>query len=332
MKKVSYNLFMILKPLKIGSLSFDSPIIQSPLAGISCSAMRRLAWRFGGLAYACTEMLSAHQLAKKIDRSPRYYHIADDEGPVAFQLSGTNPDYLAQATVQAQNYGADIIDLNVGCPMPKIRGKGCGSALLATPDLLRKLILAIKREASCPVTVKIRTDGDSGDNLNAGVLDALLAAQPDAVIVHGRHWTTDYDSTLFYDDIRFFTEHCDFPVIANGNVRCGESAKLLLDKTGAAGVMIARAAIGRPWICKKVERELHGELFTKPTLQKQLDLFLDHLNGLIALENNEYLACIQARRLIRHYLADYGISSEKMASLMQAQKKVDYLSSLCQLL
>jgi tRNA-dihydrouridine synthase B len=319
---------MIPTPLTIGSLTFDSPVVQSPLAGISCSAMRRIAWRFGGLAYACTEMLSAHQLAKKLDRSPRYHHIADDEGPVCFQLSGTKPDLMAQATVEAQNYGASLIDLNVGCPMPKIRGKGSGSALLSTPDLLEELILAIKREASCPVTVKIRTDGDSADDYNAGVLDAVLAAQPDALIVHGRHWTTEYESTLFYDDIRFFVEHCNFPVIANGNVRCGKTAKLLFDKTGAAGVMIARGAIGRPWVCQKVHDELRGIEFTKPTLEQQLDLFIDHLDGLIKLENNEYLACIQARRLIKHYLADYDISGDQLAPFMQATKKSDYLSAM----
>ena len=316
---------MIPTTLSIGPLNFDSPLIQSPLAGISCSPMRRLAWRFGGLAYACTEMLSAHQLAKKLDRSPRYHHISPDEGPVCFQLSGTHPDWMAQATVEAQNYGASLIDLNVGCPMPKIRNKGSGSALLANPALLKQLILAIKKESSCPVTVKIRTDGDSGDNHNLPILDALLEAQPDALIVHGRHWTTEYESPVFYDDIRFFAENTPFPVIANGNVFCGESAKILLERTGAQGVMIARGAIGRPWIFKKVNAELHGNTFTKPTLEEQLLLFMEHLYKLIELENNEPLACIQGRRLIKHYLADYPISDEKIALFMQAEKKEDYL-------
>jgi tRNA-dihydrouridine synthase B len=323
---------MIPTTLSIGSRHFDSAIIQSPLAGISCSAMRRLAWSFGGLAYACTEMLSAHQLAKKTDRSQRYHHISPDEGPVCFQLSGTNPDLMSQATVEAQNYGASIIDLNVGCPMPKIRSKGSGSALLSNPELLKQLIFAIKKEASCPVTVKIRTDGDSGDHYNPRVLDALLEAEPDALIVHGRHWTTEYESPLFYDDIRFFVDNIPFPVIANGNVFCGESAKILLEKTGADGVMIARAAIGRPWICKKVNDELHGKIFTKPTLEKQLDLFIAHLDKLIDLENKESLACIQARRLITHYLADYDIPLEKITPFMEAEKKQDYFLGIQQLL
>lgn len=323
---------MNVKKLTIGSLSFDSNVIQSPLAGISCSAMRRLSWRFGGLAYACTEMLSSHQLAKRIDRSPRYHHIAVDEGPVCFQLAGTCPNLMAKATVEAQRYGASLIDLNVGCPMPKIRCKGSGSTLLANPKLLHDLILAIKKEASCPVTVKIRTDGDSGDNYNPLVLDALLNAKPDALIVHGRHWTTDYDSTLFYNDIRFFAENCTFPVIANGNVRCGKTAKLLLDTTGANGLMIARAAIGRPWVCRQVHNELQGIAFTRPNLEEQLNLFIDHLDGLIQLERDEYLACIQARRLIKHYLADYGICDNQLSPFMQATEKKHYMSGFSALL
>lgn len=316
---------MIPTTLTIGSKQFDSPVIQSPLAGISCSAMRRLAWPFGGLAYACTEMLSSHQLAKRLDKSPRYYHISPDEGPVCFQLSGTKPDLMAQATVEAQNYGASLIDFNVGCPKPKMRSKGSGSSLLGSPKLLLELILAIKKEASCPVTVKIRTDGDSGDNFNAGVLDAVMQAQPDALIVHGRHWTTAYESTLFYDDIKYFVDNCNFPVIANGNVRDGETAKTLFEKTGAAGVMVARAAIGRPWVCKKIKDELEGKLFIKPTLEKQLQIFVEHLNKLAELEDNEFLACIQSRRLIKHYLTDYDVDPEIIAQLMQAKKKDDYL-------
>lgn len=320
----TYNSSMQSNLLTIDPIRFDSPVIQAPLAGISCSAMRRLAWKFGGLAYTCSEMLSSHQLANKLDRSPRYHHIAADEGPVCFQLSGTKPDLLARATVEAQNYGANIIDLNVGCPKPKVRCKGNGSALLGNATLLKELILAIKKEASCPVTVKIRTDGDSGDNFNPDVLEALQETQPDALIVHGRHWTTDYEFALFYDDIRFFAENCDFPVIANGDVRCGKTAKTLLEKTGTDGVMIARAAIGRPWICRKVFNELNDLPFTKPTLEEQLQLFLAHLEALIALENNEYLACIQSRRLIKHYLVDYNIPTEKITPLMQAEKLDDY--------
>lgn len=328
---LTYKDYMIPQTLAIGSIDFDSAIIQGPLAGISCSAMRRLAWPFGGLAYTCTEMLSAHQLAKHLDRSPRYYHIAADEGPVCFQLSGTKPELLEQATVAAQEYGARLVDLNVGCPKPKIRSKGGGSALLQEANQLKQLILAMKRAASCPVTVKIRTDGDSGDGFNPYVLEALQEARPDALIVHGRHWTTEYSTPLFFDDIRYFVDQCDFPVIANGDVIDGASAKNLINKTGAAGVMIARAAIGRPWICQKVARELAGQTFEIPTLQQQCDLFLTHLKRLIELENNEYLACIQARRLIKHYLKDYGISSEQLEPFMQSSSLNDYRSLIDQI-
>ena len=303
------------KNITIGSLPFASPLIQAPLAGISCSAMRRLAWRFGGLAYACTEMLSAHQLAHELDKSPRYHHISSDEGPVCFQLGGNNPDWLAGAACKAQAYGAQLIDLNVGCPKPKIRNKGSGSALLGDPEHLKALILAIKKEASCPVTVKIRVDGDSGDKYNDSVLEVIHQTMPDAVIIHGRNWRDDYSCAVHTEQIASFVRHCPCPVIANGDVSDGKSALHLLQSTGAAGLMVGRAAIGKPWIFQKIQTEMQGDIYKRPALELQTALFIEHLQHLIALEDNEYLGCIQARRLAKHYFADYGLPEDAQQAL-----------------
>ena len=120
----------MLSSLNIGRKTFTSNLIQAPLAGVSCAPFRELVWQFGGVGYCCSEMLSAQHIAKNIDRSPRYQYVSNREGPLCWQLSGNDPEYLARASDQAIAAGADLLDLNCGCPQPKIRKKSCGSRLL----------------------------------------------------------------------------------------------------------------------------------------------------------------------------------------------------------
>ena len=316
----------ISQAFKLGELEFASNLIQAPLAGISCWAMRRLAWQFGGLAYTCTEMLSSHQLAKELDRSPRYYQLAVDEGPVCFQLSGDKPDLLAQATVKAQEYGAAIIDFNVGCPKHKIRKKGYGSKLLAESKKLQSLLLAMRRETSCPLTVKIRVDNQHDDN-NHMVLDAIAGSGVAGVIIHGRNWRDDYEVAIAYEEIKFFKDNLDITVIANGDVRDADSARELLSKTNADAVMIGRAAIGRPWIFKKISDGLFNNREFTISLQQQRELFLRHLQDLIQIEG-EHLACLQARRLAKHYFIDFGFSTDEISLLQNFSTYIEFASFL----
>ena len=311
---------------KLGNIEFNSNLIQAPLAGISCSAMRRLPWKFGGIAYTCTEMLSAHQLAKELDRSPRYFHVDVDEGPVCFQLSGNKPDLLTAACEKAQEYGAAIIDFNVGCPKQKIRKKRQGSGLLAHSKDLQDILVAMRRASSCPVTVKIRVDNQQ-DNYNSAVLDAIVAADVDGLIVHGRNWRDDYETKVNHTEIKFFKDNCNIPVIANGDISSTADVKKALDITGADALMIARSAIGRPWIFHKIYSELVTAcIVEKPTIQEQSKLFLEHLEKLINIEG-EYLACLQARRLAKHYFKNYGgLNSSQIERCYQATCFSDYLN------
>lgn len=309
--------------LRLGNLTFDSRLIQAPLAGISCSAMRCLPWQFGGLAYTCSEMLSAHQLAYKLDRSPRYHHISPDEGAVCFQLSGNNPDIMAKATELAQNYGAQLIDLNAGCPMHKIRKKGCGSGLLAHARNMEAMLKAMRSAASCPLTVKIRVDLEI-DNYNEAVLEAALNANVDGIIVHGRNWRSDYNTSVSYNEIKYFKDNCDIPVIANGDIEDLASAKRMLEFTSADGLMIARAAIGNPWLFREIDAGLKGVVIpARPSKEEKLNVFFTHLRKLIALEN-EYMACLQARRLVKHYFAAYEIAPQQLKDCYSAESLDDF--------
>ena len=290
-----------------------SQLIQAPLAGISCSAMRDLSWQFGGLAYACSEMLSSHQLAYDLDRSPRYHHISCNEGPVCFQLAGQSDELLAKAAIKAQQYGAQLIDYNVGCPKPKIRKKGFGSILLSESKKLQRCLQALRSTTECPLTVKIRVDGQHDTDYNSSVLEACLAAEVDAIIVHGRNWQDDYTIAVSYQDIAFFKQNANVPIIANGDLFDGASIKSMLAQTKADYFMLGRSIIGKPWLFKKIELELLDEKPLIITADTQIKLFLQHVEGLAKLDG-EHSACLQSRRLAKHYFTNH-LSRKTIQSL-----------------
>jgi tRNA-dihydrouridine synthase B len=287
--------------LKIGQLVFDSPLIQAPLAGYSCAPMRKLAHQYGGLAYSCTEMLSAQHIFSGGRQKRRFSYKDPDEGLVCFQLAGNNPTILAEACRKSLSWGADLIDLNCGCPQPKIRKKNIGSRLLDNPDKLYQLIVAMKKSVDIPVTVKIRVDGHSNDNYNTAVCDAIEKAGADAIIIHGRHWTERYDSPIHTDQIKKIVNTTSIPIIANGDVCNAETAKKLLKATNAAGVMIARASLGQPWIFKKITAALDNDEFQPPRMAENGKNLLQHVRELITLDG-ERTAILQSRKLIQYYL------------------------------
>lgn len=191
----------MLQPLIIGKKRFESNLIQAPLAGVSCAPFRELVWKFGGVAYCCTEMLSALHIANGTDRSPRYQARSPLEENLCWQLSGNNPEILARASEHAIASGADILDLNGGCPQPKIRKKGCGSKLLTDEKNLSALVKAMRCDDKIPVTVKMRIDAGRGEYCDVSIAKILEEAGADAIIVHGRNWTHDYDTACQLDAI-----------------------------------------------------------------------------------------------------------------------------------
>lgn len=291
----------LIKPLTLGSLSFPVNIIQGPLAGVSCAPFRRLIWRYSQPAFACTEMISCKTLLHKpIVAQRRFIEKDKDEGPVCFQLSSSDPAELAQAVERVTGFGADLIDLNCGCPVKKIRKRGAGSRLLAEPEKLYQLICAMKVSTHVPVSVKIRVDGGSGDQFNGDMVNMLRSAAPDFVVVHGRHHTEHYETACQYEQIQYFVENLDMPVIGNGDIACVDSLRAML-QTGCAGVMIARAGVGQPWLIAQLISELSGKSYALPSRHEIGQLFLEHIYSLVDLLANERFAVYQARTLIKYY-------------------------------
>jgi tRNA-dihydrouridine synthase B len=291
----------LIKPLQLGNKLFPINIIQGPLAGISCAPFRLLTWRYSQPAFSCTEMISGKTLMSKPTFLQQRFIIKDPaEGPVCFQLASSNPQELAETTKRVTAYGADIIDLNCGCPVKKIRSKGAGSRLLTDASKLYQLICAMKQNTHVPVSIKIRVEGRSNEKFHQEIVKAVQDAGADFLVVHGRHWTEHYETSCHYAHIKYFVEALKIPVIGNGDVRCSNSLKEMF-ATGCAGVMISRAGVGQPWLIRQLIAEFNHEPFRLP-LQKEIGLmFIEHVKRLAALLNNEKLAVLQARQFAKYY-------------------------------
>jgi tRNA-dihydrouridine synthase B len=291
----------LIKPISLGNKTFPVNIIQGPLAGISCAPFRLLTWKYSKPAFTCTEMISCKTLIHQpISAQRRFIQKDSQEGPVCFQLASNNPVELAEAVKIVTQNGADLIDLNCGCPVKKIRSKGAGSKLLTDTSTLYQLITAMKKNTHLPISIKIRVEGKSSDKFHSEIARVISDAGADFLVVHGRHWTEHYETPCSYEEIQFFANSLSIPVIGNGDIRCIESLKRMF-ATGCAGVMISRAGVGQPWLIKKLIAEMQGQEFALPSVKEMGLSFIEHITRLAKLINNEKFAVLQARKFAKYY-------------------------------
>lgn len=289
-------------------LIFDKKLIQGPLAGYSCAPFREMAMQWGKPDFCYSEMLSAQHIASGAPLRKRYIYKSPHEENLCVQLASDRPEELCIAAEKAVTWGADLIDLNCGCPQPKIRKKQLGSRLLEDSERLYQLVLALRKTVALPVLVKIRVDHRSGDNFNRDVALAIEAAGANAITVHGRHWTDDYDIAVSYADIAQIKQNIKIPVIGNGDVYDTASARKMLLETGCDALMIGRASVGQPWIFEQISQELQGQTYHIPNVSQIGEIFLTHVQGLIALEG-EKIAILQSRKLGKYYARGFSESN-----------------------
>lgn len=298
------------------------------MAGISCAPFRRLAWRYSRPAFSCTEMISCKTLLHQPTLSQQRFISKDKaEGPVCYQLAGNDPIELAEAVRRVTDYGADLIDLNCGCPVKKIRRKGVGSRLLSDGGALYRLIVAMKQSTSVPISIKIRVQGGSDEKFNKDIANAVSDAGADFLVVHGRHWTEHYETPCRYEEIRFFVDTLKIPVIGNGDIACLESLKKML-ATGCAAVMISRAGVGQPWLIGKLIAQHQGEAFQLPSLSEIGSIFLEHVESLAALLGSEKFSILQARKFAKYYARDLPHRAEFVAKVNHCENLPE-LKDIC---
>lgn len=281
---------------QLGKLTLPNRLIQGPLAGVSCASFRRLFYQFTPPAYCVSEMLSARDVVNKHKPQGRYLFRAAEESILCYQIAGTEPNLMAEAAVKLEALGGQIIDINCGCPKPKIRKKGAGSALLEQPQQLLTIIRTIKSRINCPLTIKIRLQGDNKD---LALARQIADAGADALIIHGRRWQDDYTIPSDLHQIAFIKQHITIPVIVNGDIACRTTLNQAVTQTNADAYMISRAGSGKPWLYEEL---LSGR--SVATREQSKALFLNHLHHLAALEN-DYQAILQSKSLVKYYFRPY---------------------------
>jgi tRNA-dihydrouridine synthase B len=302
------------KQLTIGSLTLANRLIQGPLAGFSCAPFRELFYQFIPPAYTVTEMISAHDVVHKHGLNSRYLHRAAKEKTLCYQIAGTDPIVMAEAALRLESLGADLIDINCGCPKEKIRKKGAGSALLEKPKQMVAIVEAVRKAIRIPLTVKLRIQGT---NFDFELAKTIEEAGADALIVHGRRWTDDYDVPSDFAQIARIKSQINIPVIANGDIAELQSLQEAFTKTQCDAYMIARAGTGKPWLYQSI-LEAKGIV---ADWGRQKALFLQHLQGLASLEG-EYKAVLQSKSLVRYYFPNQ-LDAEQMQAFYRLETLKD---------
>ena len=294
--------------MKIGSFEVNNPLVLGPMAGVTDWAFRTICAELGA-DITVTEMVSSRALCYKDKKSAAL--LRKNDGSICgAQIFGNDPEIMAQgARLALEISGCDFIDINMGCPMPKIAGSGDGCGLMRTPELAGDIVAAVVKAVAVPVTVKCRLGWDKG---NINVLDFTKRMEDNGaamVTVHGRTRSMLYSGVADWDTIRKVKEQLSVPVIANGDIVSGETALRCQKRTGADGLMIGRATFGDPWIFAEVKAAMGGERnFQRPCLSKRVDVAVRQFE--MALEDKgEKIACLEARKHFAWYLRGVAHSS-----------------------
>ena len=312
--------------MKIGKVILDNNIILAPMAGVTDLPFRLLC-KEQGAGLICTEMVSAKAISFHNKNTVALLETAPQERPVSLQLFGSDPDIISEMAAYIEERPFDILDINMGCPVPKVAGNGEGSALMKNPKLVEEIITKTARAIKKPVTVKIRK-GFTADSVNAVEIAKIAEASgASAVAVHGRTREQYYSGKADWDIIRQVKEAVKIPVIGNGDVDSPQKAKQMLDATGCDGVMVGRAVRGNPWLFRQIDTYLKtGELIEKPDQAEVRAMMLRHARMQIEYKG-DYVGMREMRKHISWYTAGYP-NSAKLRGAINAVETYEELETL----
>lgn len=312
---------------KIGDVQIDNPFVLAPMAGVTDLPFRKLC-KEQGAGLICMEMVSAKAISFHNKNTEALMEIDKCENPVSLQLFGSEPELMAGVAAEIEERPFDILDINMGCPVPKVVNNGEGSALLKNPELIVKIVKSVSSAIKKPLTVKVRIGFENEPVDIADIAKRVEDAGAAAIAVHGRTRQQYYSGTADWDAIRRVKEAVSIPVIGNGDVDSPEKAEALIKETGCDGVMVGRATRGNPWIFRELNHYFEtGEKLARPSVEEVREMILRHARMQIDLKGE-----FTGIREMRKHVAWYTAGMRHSAALRRETNLVSSYEELEQLL
>jgi nifR3 family TIM-barrel protein len=313
--------------MKIGDLEIKGFAALAPMAGVADRAMREICIEKGA-AFCVGELTSSKGVSLGDRKSFLLLACSEKERPIASQLFGKEPETMAQAAKEALKFNPDFIDINMGCPAPKVSGHGGGSALMKDPVLAEKIVKKVVEAVDIPITVKMRTGWDF-DSINAPELAKRCeAAGASAITIHGRTKKQMYAPGIDYETIKNVVQAIKIPVIANGDIKDGKSAQFMYEKTGCDFVMVGRAAQGNPFVFSEINAFLKGENYTPPTLEERFETLIRQAKLMVEYKG-ERVGILETRKHTAWYMQ--GLSgAASLRRLCGEISSISDIEAICQ--
>lgn len=318
---------MYIEKLKIGNVELENNILLAPMAGVTDLSYRKICKKYGNPGLVCTEMISSKGLFYNDKKTEQFLVLNEEKRPIAIQIFGSDPSVMGQAAKIVEQY-ADIIDINMGCPAPKVVKNGDGSKLLLNLELVGNIVKEVVQNTTKPVTVKIRKGWDDEHIVAVEAAKVIEKAGASAITVHGRTREQYYSGQVDLEIIKKVKETVKIPVIGNGDVKTAEDARKMFEYTGVDGIMIGRGILGEPWKINDIIQELTtGQKSQERTPMEKLKIMKEHIE-LEMIEKGEYVGVREMRKHICWYLKNLPNSSQVRQTINMFESKDEVIETL----